>query len=224
MAKSGTSEFIAVIGLGRFGTSVAETLIEHGHEVLAIDADPDAVQALADRLPHLVQADCTDVAALRALGIADADHAVVAIGTDLEASVMTVMALTEVGVKDIWAKATNVRHGEIMRRLGAHHISYPEIDQGRRVAHLLDGQLSDFLQMSDGFAVGSTKVPRRFAGQSLATLQLRQKHGITVIAVKRVGGPLVYADAHMVLAEGEEILISGDAAQVRRFADLTTPA
>jgi trk system potassium uptake protein TrkA len=212
-----------VIGLGRFGTSVAETLIEHGHDVLAIDGNPDTVQALADRLPHLVQADCTDVAAVRALEIADVDHAVVAIGTDLEASVMTVMALTEVGVKDIWAKATNLRHGEILRRLGAHHISYPEIDQGKRVAHLLDGQLTDYLQMSDGFAVGSTRVPSQCAGKTLAALQLRQKHGITVIAVKRPGAALAYADSTTVLGEGEEILISGDADKVRRFADRTIP-
>ena len=223
MARPGINEFVAVIGLGRFGTSVAETLIEHGHEVLAIDGDPDTVQALTDRLPHLVQADCTDIAAVRALGLADADHAVVAIGTDLEASVMTVMALVEVGVKDIWAKATNLRHGEILRRLGAHHISYPEIDQGRRVAHLLDGQLSDYLQMSDGFAVGSTRVPAECAGQTLTTLKMRQKYGVTVIAVKRPGAPLVFAEADTILVEGEEMLISGEAEKVRRFADRTRP-
>jgi trk system potassium uptake protein len=224
LAKPGINEFIAVIGLGRFGTAVAETLVEHGHEVLAIDGDPDKVQALADRLPHLVQADCTDVAAVRALGLADVDHAVVAIGTDLEASVMTVMALTEVGVKDIWAKATNPRHGEILRRVGAHHVSFPEIDQGIRVAHLLDGQLSEFLQMSDGFAVGTTRVPADCAGKPLTALQLRQRSGITVIGVKRAGQPLFYADAETVLSEGDEILISGDAEKVRRFADKTLPA
>lgn len=223
MAKPGVNEFVAVIGLGRFGTAVAETLIEHGHEVLAIDGDPDTVQGLTDRLPHLVQADCTDVAAVRALGLADVDHAVVAIGTDLEASVMTVMALTEVGVKDIWAKATNVRHGEILRRLGAHHISFPEIDQGRRVAYLLDGQLSEFLQMSDGFAVGATRVPAGCSGQTLAALKLRQRDGITVIGVKRPGEPFIYADQETVLHEGEEILVSGDADKVRRFADKTPP-
>lgn len=224
MAKAGVNELIAVIGLGRFGTAVAEALTEHGHEVLAIDGDPDVVQSLTDRLPHLVQADSTDVAALKALNIGDVDHAVVAIGTDLEASVMTVMALSELGVKDIWAKAMNPRHGDILRRLGAQHISYPEADQGRRVAHLIDGQLADYIAFSDGFSVGSTRVPEQFAGQFLHALRLRDAYGITVIGYKRPGQAFVYADQDSVLAAGDQILISGDSAAVRRFADLCPTA
>jgi trk system potassium uptake protein TrkA len=219
LAKNGLRENIAVIGLGRFGAAVAETLHSHGHEVLAIDVDPDRVQALADTLPHLVQADCTNVEVARNLGLADVDHAVVAIGSDLEASVMTVMTLHEIGVKDIWAKAMNTRHGEILTRLGAGHVSFPEVDQGRRVAHLIDGQMSDFLAMSDGLAVAVTRVPRGIAGKTLGTLGLRRRLGVTIVAVKRPGTELDYATPDTVLVEGEQILISGQADSVRSFSD-----
>lgn len=219
MAKPASREFIAVIGLGRFGSTVAETLHSHGHEVVAIDVDPDRVQALANDLPHLVQADCTSVEVVRNLGLADVDHAVVAIGSDLEASVMTVMSLHEAGVRDIWAKAMSPRHGEILSRLGASHISYPEVDQGRRVAHLIDGQMSDFLSMSDGFAVAVTRVAKAIAGKPLVDLALRRRLGITVIAIKRPGVELEYATPETRLVEGEQILISGQADKVRAFSD-----
>lgn len=219
MARNGSREFIAVIGLGRFGSSVAETLHSHGHEVVAIDVDGDRVQALAHLLPHLVQADCTSIDVVRNLGLAEADHAVVAIGDNLEASVMTVMSLHEAGVRDIWAKAMSARHGEILSRVGASHISYPEADQGRRVAHLIDGQMSDFLVMSDGFAVAVTRVPGEAAGKPLVDLGLRRRFGITVIAVKRPGAELDYATPATTLVEGEQILISGEADKVRAFSD-----
>ncbi|NJS14977.1 MAG: TrkA family potassium uptake protein [Sphingopyxis sp.] len=219
MAKNGTREYIAVVGLGRFGSAVAETLHSHGHEVLAIDLDGDRVQALSGVLPHLVQADCTNVDVVRNLGLADADHAVVAIGNNLEASVMTVMSLHEAGVRDIWAKAMSARHGEILTRVGATHISYPEVDQGRRVAHLIDGQMSDFLAMSDGFAVAVTRVPAEAAGKPLGELGMRRRLGITVIAIKRAGEELEYATPETRLVVGEQILISGQSDKVRAFSD-----
>lgn len=219
MARNGTNEFIAVIGLGRFGLSVAESLVGHGHEVIAIDSDPALVQALSNRLPHIVVADCTDRAAVDDLGLAQVDHAVVAIGADMEASVLTVMTLLEAGVTDIWAKATNERHGAILTRLGAHHVSYPEADQGRRVAHLIDGQLSEFLLLSDDFAVAALPVPPGMAGKTLTELGLRAKQGITVIGFKRKGEPFRYAEADTVLSDCEEIVVSGSADAVRRFSD-----
>lgn len=219
MARNSTNEYIAVIGLGRFGLSVAEALVGHGHEVIAIDSDPALVQALSNRVPHIVAADCTDRSAVDDLGLSEVDHAVVAIGTDMEASVLTVMTLLEAGVTDIWAKATNERHGAILTRLGAHHVSYPESDQGRRVAHLINGQLNEFLLLSDDFAVAAMPVPPGMAGKTLTELGLRAKQGITVIGFKRKGEPFRYAEADTMLSDCEEIVISGSAEAVRRFSD-----
>jgi len=218
LAKNGSSETVAVIGLGRFGQAVAEALLELGHDVIGIDADAHRVQELATILPHVVQADCTNAKAIEDLGIAEVDHAVVAIGSDLEASVMTVMALTEAGVRDIWAKALTARHGAILTRLGVHHVSFPEADQGRRIAHLINGQLHDFLMLSDDFAVASMLVPANLVGRPLVDLGIRAKHGITIIGFKSSGQPFQYATPETVLPDGVEIIVSGHVSAVRSFS------
>lgn len=124
--KTYENDSVAVIGLGRFGSAVADSLTSMGHEVLGIDNNSANVQQWVDRLTHVVQADSTDVRALRQLGVDQFRHVVVSIGTDLEASVLTVLALQELGVPDIWAKALSKRHGLILERTGAHHVVYPE--------------------------------------------------------------------------------------------------
>lgn len=138
MAKSNSvkGDSVVVIGLGRFGASVARSLVASGHEVLAMDASEEVVQELAAELPHVVRADATDLQALQQLSVTDFSHAVVSIGANLEASVLTVLNLAQMGMKDIWAKANSPQHGRIAERVGAHHVIYPEADMGERVAHL----------------------------------------------------------------------------------------
>jgi trk system potassium uptake protein TrkA len=133
--KAATKKSVAVIGLGRFGEAVAVRLVELGHEVVGIDEDAAIVQKLADDLPHVVRADATECA----LGVNEVDYAVVAIGSDLEGSMLTVLALTEIGVKDIWAKASTRRHGLILERLGVTKLVYPEADMGRALAEQICG-------------------------------------------------------------------------------------
>jgi trk system potassium uptake protein len=138
-AKSAAKKSVAVIGLGRFGEAVALRLVALGHDVVGIDEDPAIVQKLADDLPHVVRADSTECEALMALGVNEVDYAVVAIGADLEGSMLTVLALTEIGVKDIWAKASTRRHGLILERLGVTKVVFPEADMGKALAEDICG-------------------------------------------------------------------------------------
>jgi len=213
---------IVVIGLGRFGGAVATELVKLGHDVLGVDDNAEIVQAWADRLTHVVQADCTSSETLRRLGIADFGHAVVAIGTDLEASVLTVLALSELGVPDIWAKALGPKHGRILERTGAHHVVYPEADMGERVAHLVvGGKMMDFIEFDDGFAIGKTRAPPEAIGKTLTECGLRRKHGVTVVGVKRPREEFTNATPETLIQAGDLLIVSGPTDKVEAFARIT---
>ena len=219
MAKSDDS--VVVIGLGRFGGAVADSLLRLGHEVLGIDAGAAVVQRWANRLTHVVEADSTNSDTLRELGVSDFAHAVVGIGTDIEASVLTVLALDELGVRDIWAKATSSKHGRILERTGAHHVIYPEATMGERVAHIVTGKMIDFIEFDDGFAIAKTNAPRAAHGKTLSESALRTHHGITVIGLKRTGTDFTYAKADTIVEAGDILIVSGTTSRVESFAALT---
>ena len=212
---------VVVIGLGRFGGQVAESLIRLGHEVLGVDESPKLVQQWADRLTHVVQADSTDNEALRQIGVPDFNRAVVGIGTDIEASVLTVLALAEVGVRDIWAKATSAKHGRILERTGAHHVVYPEAAMGERVAHLVTGKMIDFIEFDDGFAIVKTLAPREAWEKTLSESALRSRYGVTVVGVKRKHADFTYARPDTIVEPGDILIVSGATELVERFAALT---
>jgi len=215
------SNSVVVIGLGRFGGAVAQSLSQLGHDVLAIDEDLGLVQTWSDQLTHVVQSDSRSIDALRKLGVADFPHAVVGIGSDIEASVLTVLALSELGVPDIWAKAVTVNHGKILEKTGAHHVVYPESAMGERVAHLVTGKMIDFIAFDDDFAIVKTRPPREALGKTLAESALRSKHGVTVVGVKRPREDFTYATPTTLVVEGDLLIISGPTATVERFAALT---
>ena len=191
-----------------------------GHEVLAIEEDLSLVQSWSDRLTHVVQADSSNIEALRQLGVADFQHAVVGIGSDIEASVLTVLALTELGVPDIWAKAVTTNHGKILEKTGAHHVVYPEAAMGERVAHLVTGKMIDFIEFDDDFAIVKTRPPREAVGKTLAESQLRSRHGVTVVGVKRPREDFTYAKPDTLVVEGDLLIVSGPTQKVERFAAL----
>jgi trk system potassium uptake protein TrkA len=207
--------------LGRFGSAVAESLIRLGHEVLAIDESSDIVQSLANQFTHIVQADTTSAGTLRSLGVAEFQRAVVGIGTDIEASLMTVLALSELGVPDIWAKALGPKHGRLLERTGAHHVIYPEAAMGERVAHLVTGKMIDFIEFDDGFAIVKTLAPRESHDRSLADSALRSKYGVTVVGVKRARTDFTYARPDTVIQPGDLLIVSGPTPLVERFASIT---
>lgn len=217
----GVGDSVVVIGLGRFGAAVAESLLRLGHEVFGIDENAEIVQRWAERLTHVVQADTTDSAVLKQLGLADFQHAVVAIGTDIEASVLTVLALEELGIPDIWAKATTTMHGRILERTGAHHVVYPEVAMGERVAHMVTGKMIEFIEFEDGFAIAKTCAPATAIGKSLAESALRTHFGITVVGVKRVGSEFMHALPDTRVEPGDMLVVSGPTTLVEKFAALT---
>jgi trk system potassium uptake protein TrkA len=212
---------VVVIGLGRFGGQVAESLVRLGHEVLGVDVDARLVQQWADRLTHVVQADATDEEALRQLGVPDFGRAVVGIGDDLEASVLTVLALNEVGVREIWAKAISAKHGRILRSVGAAHVIYPEAEMGDRVAHLITGKMLDFIELDDGFAIAKTRTPADAVDRTLGDTALRTRYGVTVVGVKRPGEDFTYAKPETVVRRGDLLIVAGRTDLVQRFAAAT---
>jgi trk system potassium uptake protein TrkA len=212
---------VVVVGLGRFGGQVAESLINLGHEVLGIDADADIVQDWSDRLTHVVQADATDTDTLRQLGVQDFPRAVVGIGTHLEGSVLTVLTLAEVGVPEIWAKATSVKHGKILSQVGARHVIYPEAEMGERVAHLITGRMLDYIEFDDGFAIAKVRAPAEAVGRTLADVALRSKWGITVVGTKLPGQDFTYARPETMVPRGCILIVAGDTAKVEQFAAST---
>ena len=221
MDKSLPADSIVVIGLGRFGTSVARSLVELGHDVLAIDSRAEKVEALADELPNIVQADCTDPDTLAQLDITSFAHVVVSIGAELEASVLTVLNCAQAGVKDIWAKASSAQHARIIERLGAHHVIFPEADMGQRVAHLVTGKMIDFIEFLDGFAIAKTRAPHSAFGKTLAQSGLRAEHKVTVVGVKRLNIDFIYARPDTMIERGDLLVVAGMTRDVERFAAQT---
>jgi len=211
---------VLVIGLGRFGSAVAETLERMGHEVLGVDLDEDNVQALAGKLTQVAQADCTDPGCLEQLGAGEFQSAVVGIGSDIEASVLTVLALADMGVPSIWAKATNSKHGRILEKTGAHHVVFPEQKMGESVARLLNENLLDFIRFDDQFAIAKLAAPQAIIGLPLVLSECRKKFGVTVVGVKREGLDFIHADPDTLILPDDVLVISGKVEEIEAFASI----
>lgn len=209
-----------VIGLGRFGRTLAATLVRLGDEVLGVDVSPKVVQACADELTHVVVADATDVEALRQIGAGDFSRAIVAIGTDIEASILATYALVDLGVPRVWAKAVTAEHGAILERVGAHRVIFPEIEMGERVAHTMVGRTIDYVELDDDFVLIETTAPRDIAGATLQEAGLRKRYGVTVVAVKPPGGGFTYATPETVVNQGDLMVVAGPRDKAEAFASL----
>ncbi|MFC5479126.1 potassium channel family protein [Massilia suwonensis] len=209
---------VVVIGMGRFGGAVAQSLMRLGHDVMGIDHKEDLVQFWGDRLTHAVQADSTNENTMLQLGVADFSHAIVAIGSDLAASLMTLMVLTELGIKDIWVKAMSPEHGQIAQRIGAHHVIYPEADMGERVAHLITGRMMDFIEFEDGFAIAKINAPADTHNQTLAEAHVRSRHGVTIVGVKRPNEDFQHALPETRILPADVLIVSGPTRKIELFA------
>lgn len=207
-----------VIGLGRFGSSLAGSLTALGHDVLAVERDPDLVRTWSGRLTHVVEADATNLEALTQLGARDFPIAVVGIGTSVEASVLATANLVDLGTSQIWAKALSTAHGRILERIGAHHVVYPESDAGKRVAHLVSGRLLDYIEFDDGFAIVKMRPPKETQGFTLAEAGVRSRYGVTVVGVKSPGQDFTYAVRDTRVTSRDLLIVSGHTELIERFA------
>jgi trk system potassium uptake protein TrkA len=217
--RNGTGS-IVVIGLGRFGSSLALELISRGCEVLGIDSDQRIIQRYADDLTHAAVADSTDAEALRQLGVDAFERAVVGIGSHIEASILTTAVLIDFRIPNIWAKAISREHGRILQRIGAHHVVQPEQDMGERVAHLVTGgRMLDYIAFDDDYAMAKTVPPEEAVGVPLGDSRLRQRYGVTVVGIKRPGEDFTYASAETVLHRNDVIIVAGHIGDVERIAN-----
>ena len=211
---------VAVIGLGRFGSSLALELVKGGHQVLGIDYDDKIVQSLAGELTHVVSADTTDIETLKELGLADLDCAVVAIGADLEASILTTSLLLQIGVKQLWVTANSSAHGRILEQIGAHHVIFPEYEMGRRVAHMVTGESLDYVQIDEDFVMVKSICPESFDGQTLAELKIRSNYEVTVVAVNSGDGVYAPAFPETKLSAGDLLVVAGRKQPLDEFVQL----
>lgn len=209
---------VLVVGLGRFGTAIASTLDGLGREVLAIERDPVLVQQWSHRF-RIIEGDATSADALEQAGAREFGVAVVGIGSSLEASVLATANLADLGMKQIWAKATSRSHGRILRRIGAHHVVYPEYDAGARVAHMVSGKMLDYIEMEDGFSIIKMRPPRDIQGFTMAESKVRERFGVTIIGVKAPGQPFEYATEETKIEPEDVIIVSGDSALLEEFAN-----
>jgi len=213
-----TNTPILVIGLGRFGSALAEELVASGQDVMAVERDRNLVQHFAEDFTTVVQADATDMDALQQLGVEQFETAVVGIGTSIENSVLTVANLVDLGVRNIWAKAITRSHGEILERIGANHVIYPEQEAGERTAHLLGGRMRNFTEFSPGYALANITVPKSLAERPVHELRLKERYGVTVVAYEDEN------DFHniapdTVLPAGSNMLVAGPTDSVDEFAN-----
>jgi trk system potassium uptake protein TrkA len=199
-----------VIGLGRFGSAMAMTLTELGHDVIGVDGDELRVQQLADVMTHALQIDATDEKALRAAGIQDVDVAIVSIGENIESSLLVVMQLRDLGIKTIVAKAVTPLHGRILEKLGVSRVIFPEREMAIRIAHsLVLPNVIDYIELSRDFSIVEVPAPDAFVGRTLKQLELRPRLGLTLIAIKRQSGDSGAVVTNIAPAADEAIL-SGD--------------
>lgn len=219
-ARIAEADSVVVIGLGRFGRALALELMQTGTEVLGIDSDEEIVQSLNGELTQVVRADSTREEALRQLAVHEFDRAVVAIGGDIQANILTASILRGFGVPHLWAKATSDQHGRILEQLGVGHVIYPEAEMGRRVAHLVRGAALDYIPVDNGYSLVKMSPNSIVIGRRLGDTAIRQRYGVTVMAVCREAEKWSNADSDTVISADDTILIAGPTHKAEAFGQL----
>lgn len=212
----------AVIGLGRFGGSVCKTLADAGQEVLAIDKYESRVNDYKDIATQAVVADAQDEDVLRSLGIRNVDHVIVAIGEDIQASILVTLMVKEQGVKYVTAKAQNEYHAKVLEKLGVDRVVHPERDMGVRIGRSLTSKnMVDYLDLDANFKLAEILITNpKFVGKSLAEMDFRDRYGLNVIALAHSRQEMVLPSAGDVLTENDSILVAGPTRAIDKFEEL----
>ncbi|MDI6737342.1 MAG: TrkA family potassium uptake protein [Nanoarchaeota archaeon] len=212
-----------VIGLGRFGTSVAETLELLGNSVLAIDRDRNKVNAIKDKVTAAKQVDAIDAEALREAGIANCDAVVIAIGEDIESSVLATLVVKELGIQRVIVKAKNDLHGKVIEKLGVERVIYPERDMGARIANqLVSSDVLEFIELSPDYSLEEVKACEDMVGKSIKDIKLREKYNIVIIALRRKNNVHVLPSADEKITSGDILILIGATKDIKAFGKCLT--
>lgn len=208
----------AVIGMGRFGSSVAKNLSSLGYEVLAIDHSEQRAQEVSNIVTHVVQADSTDEEAVRALGLRNFDVVVVAIGQDIQSSILTTIILKEIGVPMVVVKAQTELQGKVLKKIGADKVIFPERDMGQRVAHhLISANILDYIELSEDHSIVEIQTSRQMIGQNLRQLDIRAKYGCNVIGIKTGEKMNIAPNAEDTIKAHDILVVVGKNTDLQRF-------
>ena len=208
----------AVIGIGRFGASVAQTLCTLGHEVLAIDRDETRIDAIADLVTHAVVADTTDERALKRIGVRNFDCIIISVGDDIRTSILTTVLVKEQGAQFVIAKASDRLHARLLEKTGADKVVLPEHEAGVRLARsLVSGSIIDYLDLSDEYSINETLIPTPWIGKTLVELNVSNRFGVSVIAIRRGEDILVTLDPKAPLRAGDVLVMIGSNESLTRI-------
>ncbi len=208
-----------VLGLGRFGSAVATTLVELGNEVLGVDSDPEIVNDLKTKITEVVQADISDERTLTELGAKNFDVAIVGVGSNLESSILTTIILKEMGIKYIIAKAQNTLHGKVLEKIGVDKVVFPERDVGIRIARgLTTPSIKDYIELEPDYSVIEIEALSEFADKTLSELNLQNKYGIYVLAIKRYNKFNISPQAKDVIKKGDFLIVIGETKKITKLA------
>ncbi|WP_202081321.1 potassium channel family protein [Caldalkalibacillus salinus] len=210
-----------VIGLGRFGGSITKTLVNLGHEVLAIDKDESKIQEFSSVATQAVQANSIDEQAMKQLGIRNFDHAIIAIGDDIQASILTTLILKDMGVRKVSVKATNDYHSKVLEKIGADRIIHPERDMGVRAAHhIVSENVIDYIELSPEYSLVEIAVTDKMHQKTLGSLDIRARYGCNVMAIKTYANDInVSPRAEDVVYKGDILVIIGSNKDINHFED-----
>ncbi|MBO8138389.1 MAG: TrkA family potassium uptake protein [Desulfotomaculum sp.] len=211
----------AVFGMGRFGSSLATTLYRMGHEVLAVDNDEKKVEDIVQNVTHAVKADVTDEQALRELGIRNFDVVVVAIGKDMQSSILVTVMLKDMGVKKVVSKARTELHGKVLQRVGADRVVFPERDMGERVARaLVSKNIMEQINLSPDYSIAEVIVPKQYTGKTLQELDIRKELGINVLAIRRDNDIIISPGANTEIKDNDILVAIGRYEKLEKLEDI----